>query len=228
MSSAEILVKLTSEVAEVILPDGTSKVITHSDLLLALDQISTAEATGEMMYLPPGAFYTSLSGSTLKVACYYPGGVVPINYLGVTKPRVIPNVVVTIVGRRARGKTFAISSDNVKFYCTKQPLEALPRQWPDGILSIYRPVPFTNIYSGCTMCFGGNAFLPEVTLPDLRPLHGYYYTLVSSPFNNDLGITALTGSGRDYTVAQWFELLAKKATETDPSKAAFPYEAVGL
>ena len=209
---------------------GRSKLVSYPDFLASLNSFLTDMNKGRALeyQLPSNVFYLSVSPSSLKMMLYYPECVHPVEFTrDGRKDRLVPNVVISIQltpGREA--EQWDVDPNHVRYFATHRSLDEFPRQFYDtpteGWLTT---VPFTNIYGTGNMCYGQNGILRTVTLPNLRPLASFYYTLLNSPFNTDLGVNSARGASPE----PWFRKLASLAEskKADPS-VTFPYHELSI
>jgi hypothetical protein len=225
-----VVAKILPEFVQLVFADGLTTEISHADYLATLSaSLSVADEGGQSFWLPPNTLMFQKSATQIKVAMMYPEGVYDINYAGDSRPRIMPNLVITVTAKRHTDKVYTIAPDDVFFLATKYTPESIPRSsFPAAGSAGFRTAPTTNIYNTGRMCFGNNPWLKEVVLPDLRPLHSFFYTFTNSPFNNDLGVNSLSGDGRSYSVSSWFNLLAEIAAKPNKSQVVFPYHLIGL
>lgn len=217
-------VQLLAECVRIELPGGRHKLITYATFSTLISGFLAAEEGAQSEYLLSGnEYYICRKASVLQVMLYYPETIGNITYTrDGTKPRVIPNVVISVeMDRSTSADTWDIDQNKVKFFCTQRPLIEMPRAFFSRVQAGFlTTVPFTNIYQDGKMCFGSNATLPHLKLPDLRPLHSFYHTLVTSPFNDDLGIA----SGSSRSIRDWYYLTAELADRRKKGELApFPY-----
>jgi len=206
-----------------------SKLISYDDFIESLSMAATKRKEGAVLevFFPDNLFYFSHTASSIKVSCYYPEHIVSLTFSddGGPVPRLLPNAIISFILERRPEKgpnAYFLSSDHIYFLATKKSKLELARKFYTapipGEISL---LPVSNLYDNGRMCFGQNARIADFQLPDLRPLMSYYYTLVNSPFNRDLGVRAINGA---FSTENWFRELARLAKAGLP----FPYQTLGL
>lgn len=210
-----VVVKIGSGAAEL------EKKISYEDFKAILTQAlgRREDEKLEGYHLPSNCFYFAKSSSQIQLSCYYQERVGEIIY-GSKKMKIkVPNLIISHVLGRKPGNSLKVESS--KYFCTNLPVNKLPQ---NKFINSVEPnakiflSPFSNTYREGNMCYGGNQMPATYTENNLRGLDYYYQFLFSSPFNNDLGINALS-QGRDY-VGEWYSELEKIAKAEGP----FPYE----
>lgn len=194
------------------------KAISYEDFYDLLSQMMSKvsmEATAKLL-LPSNCFFLAYSNNTLNINVYYPECNMKIPYGKVFTGRV-PNMILSFKLTRAKVKEgWTMSQENVRYFCTDVPVSLLPKEFieaPNPSKRIFVS-PFWNTYGDGRMCLGGNMTPGNFTKGNLRGLDYYYQVLFNSPFNNDLGVRAVTSA----SVNTWDKELAKAAKEE-----AFPY-----
>ena len=221
-----ISVDLLSESVRLNLGKGFYKFISYSDFASALLNIIDKDGgstKGKEYIFPPNIFYLNVAPTNMQLSMYYPECVRELTYRSDTKPRVVPNIVIS--------HSLHIHSDNkwrvsdTRYWSTAKPLSELERTAylrsspPAG----FALLPFTNVYDTGSLCYGANVRISEVNLPDLRALHWYYEMLFTSPFNDDLGLKAVKRNSK-YKLdnVSWYKFLADLAEKGEK----FPYNQI--
>lgn len=201
--------------------DGIMRRISYeafSNFLLTFQGKVEAETEkGFNFKLPANTYAIEMTKTGMKVGMYVPGEVREVTYLTSRKPRVTPNVIVTVLLTGAKEEKWRTSK--AFYFCTSLSYQEFSKDiilGPDVSKKI-STLPFSNVYQDGQLCFGGNAFPQNFPKGDLRQLRQFYDVLWSSPFNNDLGVRALRNG--NFTVESWYENLAKLAADGKP----FPY-----
>lgn len=198
--------------------NGADKFISLDTFLEVIDRSVSAERASrvEDMFLPSNVLYIGRSASKLFINCYYAGGVKNLKYGRYDRPSVVPNIIVSH-SLDSKGSEWQVSS--TKYFCTDLTPAKLPRRFINGISAPDRIflLPFTNTYTDGRMCYGGNTMPARFADGNLRGLDWYYQYMFESPFNDDLGIRALS---RAPSPSEWYATLAKKAKDGEP----FPYD----
>lgn len=215
-------VDLLQDYVRIHLPNNLFKCISYVDFFSMLGNIlntEEAEKKNNIFWVPQHTFYFAMGTTGIDITMYYPECKREINYLGNVRLSLVPNIVISHSLKRSSGQKYNVIT--TKYFCTNKSIQELTRKFyistNDSNVSV---MPFTNCYNSAELCFGSNAKLKDITLPDLRPLHSYYEVLFNSPFNNDLGLVALkTGSKYLSNYLSWYQYLARCATENLP----FPY-----
>lgn len=209
------------------LNNGTTRVVSYGDfsqaLLSFLDKAQESKVATLRM-LPSNVYVIEEGVGHLNLGFYYPERIQNVNYLGNIEPRIVPNIILTVyLSRGAGDKKFDFKFRDARYYCTNLPLTRLPREIVTKTGPSISILPFTNVYSEANLCMGGNSIIADFLNNDLRATSWYHDMLWASPFNNDLGVRALTeGSKYRGSNESWYNYLAKLAKEGK----GFPYEEV--
>lgn len=198
------------------------KYVSYEDFLSILGALIGDESAGQAaqpIWFPPGVFFFSKNTLSVKISMYYPECVRGIMYGAHTRRSVVPNIIISHE-LKANGAD-KLRSVSTKYLTTNKTLAELPRKFYNSPGDTgMSTMPFGNCYTDGGLCFGTNIKIVDFTLPDLRPLHWYYDMLFTTPFNNDLTISALRTDRFRNNPAAWYEHLATLATEGAP----FPYK----
>lgn len=207
------------------LANGMTKMISYADyahtLLTFLDK-AQENREGSVRLLPPNVYLIEESIDRLTLSFYYPECIQNVNFYGTVKPRVVPNIIINVaLGRGTGSKKNDFTYIIAHYYATNLPLSRLPNS------RITRPgkgislLPFTNVYSEGHLCTGQNSLIKDFPNNDLRQTRWFHDMLWASPFNYDLGVTALRerATTRD-SINDWYAELARRAE----AKEGFPYE----
>lgn len=199
--------------------NGVDKYLSHEDFLSIMDKGIGAEREQSMegVTLPANTFYFARSASRIQMSCYYPGGIRDVNYSGVVRPSVTPNIIVSHALELRDSDWFQTSS---WYFCTDLAVGRLPSVFTKSTKAADRIflLPFTNTYDSGVMCYGDNTMPRRFSGGNLRGLDWYYQYLFASPFNNDLGIYA-TGARSPEAIGAWYKKLADLAADG----GTFPY-----
>lgn len=202
-----------------------SKMVSYDDfvdlLTSSLKKEDSSEKVGQEYWLPQGTFFFSVHKTKIKICCYYPETKKEITYGRSKALRVVPNIIISVVleEKSKLNVNFPWAVADVRYLCTKTPLNELPREFYAAPKTGFGPIPFSNVYSNGTLCFGANVKPGPFKLPDFRGIHGFYQLLFDSPFNNDLGMPGV-GSNYSRDIGGWFDFLATLAEQDKP----FPYK----
>lgn len=224
-----IRVDMLDDFVRVYLLNGTTKDLGYMDFVISLLDFhgklkSEDESSDSPLQLPENVYAIENTATRLKIGQYFPGGIREVQYNSSKVPRLVPNIIISIVLlKQAEKGSFEVES--IKYLCTSLAFQELPRKiyaGPNlaGKISI---LPFSNMYDRGDMCFGANQTVRNFTKNDLRGLKRYHDVLWDSPFNDDLGVRALRTSTYG-TTAKWFAYLAKCAKDGLP----FPYSDIGI
>lgn len=218
-----ITVDLLEESVRITLGNGFYKFISYPDFINSLStSISSDSVTGSLQdyILAPNTFFLSVSQDRVEMSMYYPECHRNLIYGNHTRPSVIPNIVISHGLKRQSGDEWRVV--DTKYWTTNKQLSEINRKcYLRDKPAYFSIMPFTNVYTDGNLCYGSNVRIINVKLPDFRPLHWYYEMLFTSPFNNDLGISALKNSSPYRgNYPGWYDHLAKLATEKTP----FPYD----
>lgn len=198
--------------------NGAEKFISLEDFVSILERgLSSQRATQtEQLFLPRGVTYMGRTASSISLNCYHPGGIRNIKYHDNNRPSVIPNI---IVSHRLSCAGHDMTVESTRYFCTDLPASRLPRRLINSVNPEERIylLPFTNTYAEGNMCYGSNSMPRVFHEGNLRGLDWYYDYMFESPFNDDLGITALA---RSESPSSWYSQLARLAQTNEP----FPYE----
>jgi hypothetical protein len=173
----------------------------------------------EGFQLPSNCFYFAKSSTTIQLSCYYAERVADMRHMNKKYTVRAPNFIISHQLTRHNSKTW--KSTGSRYYATNAKVGNLPKTFiwgVDGNKHIYLS-PFPNTYSEGNMCYGGNSMPTQFTENNLRGLDWYYQFLFESPFNNDLGLRAVSG---EPSIEAWFKKLADAAKDNKP----FPYESL--
>lgn len=225
-------VKLLTSCVQVEYAPGRTKLISYEDFLESMKLVTETNpdrASGNLLelFLPDNTFYFAQTASQIKVCCFYPEHVVPLQYGDETSPipRLLPNMIISFILLKTPGQgsvKYTLPAENIYFLATKMGKMELPRKFYGGPHSGEAALlPVSNLYDSARLCYGSNLRVSEFKLPDLRPLVSYYHTLTGSPFNDDLGVKAIRGA---FTTSGWFAEMARLAK----TKSPFPYATIGL
>lgn len=166
--------------------------------------------------LPPSnMIFFSQSATQMHINVYHPGGNKEMLYHQDKLTIVAPNIIIGFTLRK-EGADWIVSHAN--YFCTDLPLNKLPRTFINEVrhsAGIY-DLPMSNTYGGGAMCYGGNSMPARFKDGNLRGLDWYYRYLWETPFNDDLGIRAVSNSIR---VSTWYNALTKHAK----ANKVFPY-----
>ena len=215
-------IQLLEDGAIIGLPNGMTKTVSLQDFVTLINSSfgKVAEEAGNEVLLPRNCFYFSSTPKTLKLSLYYPEAVQTLQFQvgGPVKLYKIatPNIVVCLE-MVIRGSKATVSA--AKYFCTDHPLTSLTFKHGlnvDRGSGIYL-LPFSNIYEDAKLCTGDNVMPAEMDRKDLRKENWYHDVLFNSPFNNDLGLYAV--SGWDSSVESWYQFLQAEAT----AGRKFPY-----
>jgi hypothetical protein len=220
--------KLLEDAAVVTTPNGTSKTISLQDCynMIAYAFNKAVEENGAEIMLPRNCVYIRSTSKTMYVTLYYPESVQELHFQagGVSRKYKIPtpNIVICLsldIATNPKGDSEA-RIGVTKYFCTDYPLGALKIKHTtqvDHANGIYL-MPFSNVYDDGKLCTGENAMPSVMPRNDLRRINWQFDVLWSSPFNNDLGLNAL--SGWDAGVQSWYAHLAERLTNGQK----FPYD----
>lgn len=213
------------------LPSGESKLMSYMDAIPVFREFFVSKESdgtkSKSTLLPPNVYAFDESHSQIKLGMYFPEGKQMIQY-GAQKPvsSIVPNIVVVAMLKKI-GQDFEIGA--VKYYSTSLMLSEFPLQFASLEAGSHPKIgllPFTNTYPDHRMCYG-QCHMPRVFKNrDLRELYWYYAFLWNSPFNDDLGISALHNAHSSFRNShkEWYAHLGKLAAENKP----FPYSEIGL
>lgn len=175
----------------------------------------------DQLWLPSNCFYLERNAFKIRISMYYPECKQPVQHLAKKYTCIIPNIIINHELEKSQDKdTYRVI--NTWYFATNKSIQELTRKFynkPEKIFAT-STLPFNNCYSSGMLCYGSNVRVSTVKLPDLKPLHWYYDMLFSTPFNNDLSISAIKPNSKFYNqYAAWYDHLHKLATENKP----FPY-----
>lgn len=220
--------KLLEDAAIVTLPNGTTKTLSLADFynMLQFAFNKTVEENGSEIQLPKNCTYIRTSSKSMYVTLYYPEGVYDLQYHAGgsrnTYKIPTPNIVVCLIldlSTNPKGKLEARVT-TAKYFCTDYPVGALRIKHTtnvDHANGLYL-LPFSNIYEDAKLCTGDNVMPTVMPRNDLRRLNWHFDVLWSSPFNNDLGLHAL--SSWEGGVQAWYQHLRDRQV----GGHKFPYE----
>lgn len=220
-----ITVDLLQDAVRLHLGKGFEKLVSYEDFIDTISKLMDKNKEIDKLsklWLPPGVFYLAMSSRKMEIACYYPECQRDLTYharnatKAITRKSVIPNILISHVLTKDKGDTWGVS--DTRYFCTDKPLQELARKCYFSLNDGLSLMPFTNTYTNGRLCYGQNVRTSQVTVPDMRGLHWYYEMLFTTPFNDDLGINAI--SYANITVPTWYQLLANLAIENKP----FPYD----
>lgn len=197
--------------------NGIDKYISLDSFLAAIASSSNTGEGGDLkgVLLPSNTFFFAQSATRINLSCYYAGGVRNIKYAGHDRPSVIPNIIISHSLTNSGG-SWTVNS--TRYFSTDRSVAGIPHRFINGVSAeekVYG-MPFTNTYSDNRMCYGSNSMPQQFRNENLRGLDWYYQYLFETPFNDDLGVSAL---GRRQSPADWYGKLARLAEEGQP----FPY-----
>ncbi|MNK27622.1 hypothetical protein D3C87_459840 [compost metagenome] len=208
-----VIVKIGKGAAE------TEKRISYEDfktiLNTALGRREDEKLDG--FHLPSNCFYFAKSASAIQISCYYQERTADIKYMSSTMTIRVPNIIISHTLTRHPGGVMKLTG--TRYFCTDVPVNRLPQDKFINQVENSKRIflnPFSNTYNEGHMCYGGNSMPQTYNDNNLRGLDYYYQFLFNSPFNNDLGISAVSNT----YVENWYMDLADVAKQPDPK---FPY-----
>lgn len=219
-----VSIDIMDRAARLTLSDGRTKMVSHTQLARALKSFLDREeaVSGMKMKLPPNVYAMDISSTHIVLGMYYPECIRDVNFHNSVKPRVTPNVILTVTLKKETGNDWKVAES--LYFCTSLPLAEFPREIvkaPDRSKKI-TILPFSNVYDTGRVCVGQNGLIYNYKNGDLRALNWHFEFLWKTPFNYDLGVKALRTS--NFNVDSWFAHLAKLAEEKKP----FPYSEIGI
>ena len=197
--------------------NGVPKYIALDKLIEVLEQNSGGGNMDSLpgALLPSKTFFFARLAGKIRLSCYYPGEVRPVNYNGIVRDSVVPNI---IISHELQTYNDAWTVQSSKYFCTPKPVSAMPDKFinaRDPSLGVF-VLPFTNTYNDGRMCYGGNTMPSGFRGNNLRGLDWYFQYLFETPFNGDLGVSALRVRANP---DDWYARLASLAANDQP----FPY-----
>lgn len=201
-----------------ILTGGVEKILSHDEFRAILNKTAglTAAQKLEGFNLPSNVFFFAHSATEIQISCYYASRVSEIRYHNKKMKIVMPNLVISHVLNSLGKGEWQMSQS--KYFSTEKSVSQLPRTFIDRVdhgAGIYL-MPMSNTYDEGRMCYGGNQMVNRFVENNLRGLDWYYQYMFESPFNDDLGVRAVSGFG----VKEWYLELEKIAKEG----GTFPYK----
>ena len=201
----------------VVTSNGIDKFISLDSFLSALAASSTSNdgENIEGVLLPSNTFFFARTVTRIQLSCYYAGGIRNVKYNSFDRPSVIPNIIVSHSLVKS-GDSWSVNVS--RYFSTDRPVSGLPNRFINAVSPSDHVfgLPFTNTYSDCHMCFGGNSMPSSFRSNNLRGLDWYYQYLFETPFNDDLGLYAVQNRPQP---SAWYHELATLAAEGKP----FPY-----
>lgn len=201
----------------VVKSNGVDKFISLDSFLSALAASSTVGEGDsiEGVLLPSNTFFFARTVTRIRLSCYYAGGVRNVKYSEFDRPSVVPNIIISHTLVKS-GDTWSLSTS--RYMTTDLPVSGLPNRFINSASASDRVfgLPFTNTYADGRMCYGGNSMPAAFRGNNLRGLDWYYQYLFETPFNDDLGLSALSNR---QSPSLWYQKLATLASEGKP----FPY-----
>lgn len=207
---------------ELTMENGVSKAISMQNFfdILTTALSTTAKTTMSDYILPANCYLFSISGTEMKVSCYYPAKAREIKYISgqSTKPTemtiALPNIIIAHTLKKREPGWQLVST---LYLCTDLGVNGIPTKHMVGPSKKDRiwNLPLPNMYGDGRMCFGQNTLLVNFT-DNLRGLDWYFKVLYESPFNNDLGIRGVSSQP---TPSSWLKTLADRAAQGQD----FPY-----
>lgn len=211
--------------ARIHLSNGMKKMISHGDLAhTVLSFLNKAQESreGTIRMLPSNVYMIEESIDQLTLCFYFPEKVQNVNFNEQILPRVTPNIVMNVQLSRGSGsKKNDFTYGVAYYYATNLSLSRLPsgviRQRGKGISIL----PFTNVYPEANLCTGYNTLIKNFPNNDLRQTIWFHDMLWASPFNYDLGVSAIGTEGRARAgIDAWYAELARRAKAGE----GFPYD----
>jgi hypothetical protein len=205
---------------KVILTGGVEKLITYEAFVGILKNITNIidEKMTDEFLMPSNVFYFAKSHDAIQISCYYTSRVCDLMYYDSKFKIMTPNIIVShVLHRQGEDKKWQVETSN--YFCTDVPVGNLPKTFINRLDHNNRIwlLPMSNTYDGGNMCYGSNVMPRNFVDNNLRALDWYYNYLWNSPFNDDLGIRAVSG---DYgSVNTWYKDLKVLAEKGEP----FPY-----
>lgn len=189
-----------------------------------MGKVKTVEKSVEYnLSWPANVIWSSVSATRIKLTCFYPGGIRNVDYRGTSLPRVTPSILISHTLDAKPGSAGGWRVYEPLFFGTELPSSRIERKYyaaPSTATGIYL-LPFANMYDNGRMCLGSNHLPLNLEKGDLRPLNAYYHVIFNSPFNQDLGVKALSPDSRYASTDSWFKYLADLAKEPNPR---FPFQ----
>jgi hypothetical protein len=212
-------VKLFGDYVELDLGNNLKKCVSYPDFRQILGQVVTEQVKEEIPgILPPSnMIFFAITGKEIKLTCYYPSSIRPLQYHDQKMEIVTPNMLISHILKKD-GKDWIVQSST--YLCTDNPVNKLPKTFINGIdhkNRIYLSA-LSNTYNEGRMCFGNNSMPVRFRDDNLRGLDYYYRFLWETPFNDDLGLYAL--SRGDHSVSSWYHSLEDLAK----NNKSYPYE----
>lgn len=209
------------------LSNGTTRIVSYVDvvqtMLSFLDKAQESKVA-TLRLLPPNVYAIEEGVGHLNLGFYFPERVQNVNYLGDVKPRIVPNIIMTVSLTKGAGdKKLDFKFRDARYYCTNLPLARLSKEIVTKTGPNIMILPFTNVYGEANLCMGGNSIITDFLANDLRGVSWFHDMLWASPFNNDLGVRALKREDpRRERPAEWYKLLAQLAKDGK----GFPYSEI--
>jgi len=176
---------------------------------------------------PANTVFFAKSKLSVKIMCYYPGGIRILKYAPENRevqefPIVVPNILISHTLNKDNSSEDYIVNGYSKYFCTPLSASQLPTRFienRDLDARIYM-LPMTNIYEGSNMCFGNNVMPVRFKNHNYRGLDYYHKFMWETPFNQDLGVKALDRYCAFNHPTTWYKYLSYIAKRPNPE---FPY-----
>lgn len=208
---------LPEGLVEIELSCGKRHVITAKSFYAALGDTMQEQAAVASLVLPEGMYAMSQKASTVDVGIYIPSTVQDLMYTRWDTPKKVrtPNLMISI-RLKQDGDQYVVK--DVRYLSTKLERSQLPSEIPfaPDHQNIFLS-PFSNTYDEGSMCYGNNVLPVKVGKQDWRVLEEYHNFLWASPFNDDLGIKAISSQ---MSVSEWYTMLHECVEKDSP----FPYD----
>lgn len=220
-----IPIDLLEESVRITLGPSFYKFVSYVDFISSLRSLIDKDTNSSKLQeyiLAPNTFHLSVGLDRIEMSMFYPECVRDLIYGSAQRKSVIPNIIISHALKLQSGTDWRVV--DTKYWSTNKTLPEIVRKSylsASGKPAYLSIMPFTNVYTDGNLCFGSNVRILNIKGGDFKPLHWYYEMLFTSPFNNDLGISALKSSSPYRSdIAAWYKHLADLATKKEP----FPYE----
>lgn len=199
------------------LGDGIYKYVSYIDFISLLEKSTASEHKKELeeyaWQLPRNTYQVIQTQTSLTMSSYYPSCTRIVQYRDMKRESVLPNlVIVTSMLKNPKGDG-SFKVEDPYYFCTNKALEELSsHEVPSLRDPRFSIAPFSNIYDGGRLCYGGNTRVKLIEKYNFKPLNWCHDVLFASPFNDDLGVKAIHANSFP-SVGSWYTHIAELSQE---------------